>query len=128
MKGFVLTSRYAVGMTVQYAILFALIPLYTLRLSTAEFGAWAVLLITVTLIVQAVLNPVSNGLERFFYHPNYRDAPDHGGVWEGGDCTYRMVRGGAFNSPPPSIRSAKRAKRKSDRGYDTVGMRLVRER
>lgn len=61
------------------------------------------------------------------YHPNYQGAPDNGQPWEGGDCSYRMVRGGAYNSPPPSIRTAKRAKRKSGRGYDTVGIRVVRE-
>ena len=61
------------------------------------------------------------------YHRNYQGAPDDGRSWEGGDCSYRMVRGGAYNSPPPSIRTAKRAKRKSGRGYDTVGIRVVRE-
>jgi formylglycine-generating enzyme required for sulfatase activity len=62
------------------------------------------------------------------YHRNYQGAPDDGRSWDGGDCSYRMVRGGAYNSPPPSIRTAKRAKRKFGRGYDTIGIRVVRER
>ncbi len=61
------------------------------------------------------------------YHDNYQGAPDDGDVWEGGDCRYRVVRGGAFDSPPPSIRRTKRAKAKSTSGYDTVGIRLARD-
>ena len=61
------------------------------------------------------------------YHVNYLGAPDDGSVWEGGDCNYRVVRGGAYNSPPPSIRVMKRDKRVATERYDTVGIRLARD-
>jgi formylglycine-generating enzyme required for sulfatase activity/serine/threonine protein phosphatase PrpC len=61
------------------------------------------------------------------WHPNYQDAPTDGSVWEGGDCTYRVVRGGSFLNTGKSIRAKKRTKWKSQRGYDSVGFRVVRE-
>ncbi len=61
------------------------------------------------------------------WHDNYNGAPADGSVWEGGDCNYRVVRGGAYLSPQQSIRNAKRDKLKSDAGYDHVGIRLARE-
>jgi formylglycine-generating enzyme required for sulfatase activity/serine/threonine protein phosphatase PrpC len=61
------------------------------------------------------------------WHENYKGAPTDNETWEGGDCTYRAVRGGAYISPQQSIRSAKRDKLKSDSGYDHVGIRIARE-
>jgi len=61
------------------------------------------------------------------WHENYKGAPSDSEVWEGGDCAYRAVRGGAYISPQQSIRSAKRDKLKSDSGYDHVGIRIARE-
>jgi len=61
------------------------------------------------------------------WHETYNGAPTDGGVWEGGDCVYRIARGGAFSSPPESIRHAKRDRYKSDQTYDHIGIRLVRE-
>jgi len=61
------------------------------------------------------------------WHENYKGAPSDSGVWEGGNCTFRAVRGGAYLSPQQSIRSAKRDKLKSDAGYDHVGIRLARD-
>jgi len=61
------------------------------------------------------------------WHENYKGAPSDSEVWEGGDCTYRAVRGGAYLSPQQSIRHAKRDKLKSDAGYDHVGIRLGRD-
>ena len=61
------------------------------------------------------------------WHPNYQDAPTDGSVWEGGDCTYRVARGGSFLNTGKSIRAKKRRKWKSQRGYDSVGFRVVRE-
>jgi formylglycine-generating enzyme required for sulfatase activity/serine/threonine protein phosphatase PrpC len=61
------------------------------------------------------------------WHETYNGAPTDGGVWEGGDCVYRIARGGAFSSPPESIRHAKRDRYKSDQMYDHIGIRLVRE-
>jgi formylglycine-generating enzyme required for sulfatase activity/serine/threonine protein phosphatase PrpC len=61
------------------------------------------------------------------WHDNYNGAPSDGGVWEGGDCTFRIARGGAYSSPPQSIRHAKRDRFKSDQTYDHIGIRVVRD-
>jgi len=61
------------------------------------------------------------------WHGDYKGAPVDGEVWEGGNCTFRAVRGGAYISPQQSIRSAKRDKLKSDAEYDHVGIRIARE-
>ena len=61
------------------------------------------------------------------WHPNYQDAPTDGSVWEGGDCTNRVARGGSFLNTGKSIRAKARSKWKSQRGYDSVGIRVVRE-
>ena len=61
------------------------------------------------------------------WHDNYKGAPTDGSVWEGGDCTFRVARGGAYSSPPQSIRHAKRDKYKSDQAYDLIGIRIVRD-
>ena len=62
------------------------------------------------------------------WHPNYQDAPTDGSVWEGGDCSHRVARGGSFLNTGKSIRAKKRTKWKSQKGYDSVGFRVVRER
>jgi len=61
------------------------------------------------------------------FHENYDGAPADGAVWAGGDCSLRVVRGGAYSSPPPALRHASRDKLASGQGYDNVGIRLVRE-
>jgi formylglycine-generating enzyme required for sulfatase activity/serine/threonine protein phosphatase PrpC len=61
------------------------------------------------------------------WHDNYNGAPTDGSAWEGGDCAYRIARGGAFSSPPQSIRHAKRDRFKSDQVYDHIGFRVMRE-
>ncbi len=61
------------------------------------------------------------------WHDNYKKAPKYAEVWEGGDCAYRVTRGGAYSTPPQSIRSQKRDKFKSDQAYDHIGIRVVRE-
>ncbi|RME34185.1 MAG: hypothetical protein D6786_05640 [Gammaproteobacteria bacterium] len=61
------------------------------------------------------------------WHPDYKGAPDDGSVWEGGDCSRRVARGGSFSSAPPSLRSAKRDSYPGNRRYDNIGIRLVRE-
>lgn len=59
------------------------------------------------------------------YHPSYEGAPADGSVWEGGDCSVRVVRGGHFSSPAPTARA--RDTRRPDGGYPDVGIRVVRE-
>jgi formylglycine-generating enzyme required for sulfatase activity/serine/threonine protein phosphatase PrpC len=61
------------------------------------------------------------------WHKNYKDAPTEAEVWEGGDCTFRAVRGGAYSTPPQSIQHIKRDKFKSDKAYDHIGIRVLRE-
>jgi formylglycine-generating enzyme required for sulfatase activity/serine/threonine protein phosphatase PrpC len=61
------------------------------------------------------------------WHPNYKGAPSDESVWEGGDCTQRVVRGGAFISPEQSLRTASRDKYKSNSSYEFIGIRVARE-
>ena len=61
------------------------------------------------------------------YHRNYQGAPTDGSVWEGGDCSVRVVRGGAFRSPASSMRVENREKFPSGKGQYNVGIRVVRE-
>ena len=61
------------------------------------------------------------------YHKNYKDAPEDGSAWEGGDCSKRVVRGGAYGSTGKSLRATKRAKRTATKGTDEVGIRVVRD-
>ena len=61
------------------------------------------------------------------WHANYRDAPVDASVWEGGDCSLRVVRGGGFDSPSPSIRPRARAGVPATRPRDAVGFRVARD-
>ena len=61
------------------------------------------------------------------YHRNYQGAPEDGSVWEGGDCSVRVVRGGAFRSPATSMRVENREKFPSNQGQYNVGIRLARD-
>ena len=61
------------------------------------------------------------------WHEDYNGAPATGAVWEGGDCTTRVVRGGSYNSPPQSIRHAKRDRFDANNRYDNIGFRVTRE-
>jgi formylglycine-generating enzyme required for sulfatase activity len=61
------------------------------------------------------------------YHRDYKDAPDDGSVWEGGDCKVRIVRGGSYGSPANSMRAENRDKFKSEKGQYNVGIRVARD-
>lgn len=61
------------------------------------------------------------------WHKNYENAPSDNDVWEGGECRYRVIRGGSYGSPVQSIRNTKRDKLTSNRSYDHVGFRIARE-
>jgi formylglycine-generating enzyme required for sulfatase activity/serine/threonine protein phosphatase PrpC len=61
------------------------------------------------------------------WHKDYNGAPSDGSVWKGGDCSYRVVRGGSYGSPAASIRHSKRDKFKADSRYDFIGIRVVRD-
>ena len=62
------------------------------------------------------------------YNKNYAGAPTDGSVYEGGDCSVRGVRGGAYSSGPKALRSSSRSKFRFDAGNDSIGIRTVRER
>lgn len=61
------------------------------------------------------------------YHRNYTGAPSDGSVWEGGDCSVRVARGGAYRSPSASMRVENRETFPSSKGQYNVGIRLVRD-
>lgn len=61
------------------------------------------------------------------WNNSYQGAPTDGSAWLEGDCNYRVVRGGSYLSPPPSIRSARRDRFRAASTYDTIGIRVVRE-
>jgi len=61
------------------------------------------------------------------YNKNYEGAPTDGSVFEGGDCSVRVIRGGAYSSGPKALRSSARAKFRYDIGNDNIGIRIVRE-
>ncbi len=60
------------------------------------------------------------------WHRNYADAPSTGELRTGGDCSYRTVRGGSFESPQSSLRSQRRDKYGAKNTYDNIGFRVVR--
>lgn len=62
------------------------------------------------------------------YHKNYEGAPTDGTVFEGGDCSVRVLRGGGFSSGPDKLRSAGRDKFRPDKGNDQTGIRVIRLR
>ncbi len=62
------------------------------------------------------------------YNRNYKGAPVDGSAWvEGGGCSQRIARGGAYDTVSDSVRSAKRNKFTPDVSLDNVGLRVVRE-
>ena len=73
MRPLLLTSRYALGMIMQQALLFVLVPFCTGYLQPGQLGAWALLQVTVILLIQLVAAPVGAALTRFYYHPKYKD-------------------------------------------------------
>jgi len=61
------------------------------------------------------------------WHPNYQDAPGDGSVWEGGDCSQRVVRGGSFSQPSSAMRIQARAAVPATRADDALGFRVARD-
>jgi formylglycine-generating enzyme required for sulfatase activity len=60
-------------------------------------------------------------------HSNYDDAPTDGSAWiEGGNCTYRIDRGGSWNFSPDSLRSAFRDSSPTGQRIDNLGFRVGR--
>lgn len=61
------------------------------------------------------------------YHPSYDMAPADGSVFEGGNCTVRVLRGGGYGSGPDELGSASRDKFRVDKGNDQTGFRVMRK-
>jgi formylglycine-generating enzyme required for sulfatase activity len=61
------------------------------------------------------------------FHRNYDGAPRDGSPWLKGDCSQRMVRGGAFNKPVSSARSTARFQLPVDARFNMLGFRVVRD-
>lgn len=60
------------------------------------------------------------------FHSSYDGAPGDGGVFEGGDCSVRVLRGGGYGSGPDRLTNSARDKLRVERGNDQSGLRVVR--
>ena len=61
------------------------------------------------------------------WHGNYRGAPVDGSAWtSGGDCSWRVLRGGSWNYAPRNLRSADRSRLTTGSRYDSNGFRIAR--
>lgn len=60
------------------------------------------------------------------FHPSYQGAPRGGRIWEGGNCGFRVVRGGAYDTPPEASRVTARKKFRPDTAAANIGFRVVR--
>ncbi|GEM_PF-869908 len=57
---------------------------------------------------------------------SYQDAPQTGNVWPGGNCAWRMARGGSYRRYSAEIRMTKRTKLPPEARSDELGFRVVR--
>ncbi len=62
------------------------------------------------------------------WHDNYEKAPGVGSMWNGGDCSLRMLRGGGWNSPADYARPASRGSYSPQLNDPSNGFRLARGR
>ena len=61
------------------------------------------------------------------WHDNYDGAPSDGSAWlQGGDPSYRVVRGGSWRNEREFVRAAVRFKRNVNVRFDTLGFRVAR--
>jgi formylglycine-generating enzyme required for sulfatase activity len=61
------------------------------------------------------------------WHDSYGGAPADGSAWlEGGDATYRVIRGGSWHNEIELIRAPIRFKRHRKVQFDTLGFRVAR--
>ena len=69
-----LTGTYAVGNLLRKAVQFVLIPITTYYLAPDRYGALALLNVAMVFLGALIEAPlVSGALDRFYYHPSYRD-------------------------------------------------------
>nr|VFJ60662.1 MAG: Formylglycine-generating enzyme, required for sulfatase activity, contains SUMF1/FGE domain [Candidatus Kentron sp. FW] len=63
------------------------------------------------------------------WHEDYRNAPTDGGTWgkeSGGNCSWRVIRGGGWSSEPRRLRSAYRSRNWTSEANILAGFRLAR--
>ncbi len=61
------------------------------------------------------------------WHDSYRGAPVDGSAWtRGGDCGWRVLRGGSWSFIPWDLRSANRGRLTTGTRYNAVGFRVAR--
>ena len=60
------------------------------------------------------------------YNGSYAGAPSDGSVWEDGDCTKRVLRGGSWSFGPSDLRAAFRARSATGYRLYIVGFRVAR--
>src|SRR5262249_15480865 len=60
------------------------------------------------------------------YHDSYARALADGSAWVNGDCSRRVVRGGAWPAPPGVLRSASRFGNTTDLRGNGLGFRVGR--
>ncbi len=61
------------------------------------------------------------------WHSSYEGAPTDGSAWlEGGDPSFRVVRGGSWRNETDLISAAVRVERHINVGFDTLGFRVAR--
>lgn len=60
------------------------------------------------------------------WHDNYNDAPTDGSVWETGDSTSKVYRGGSWQNFAKSSRTSYRTKSIPGHGYSYLGLRLAK--
>ncbi|KGK42547.1 hypothetical protein LH51_06355 [Nitrincola sp. A-D6] len=59
------------------------------------------------------------------YSDNYRDAPEDGSAMLGGDCSYRVIRGGSWFDLARLTRSSSRYRHPEDTARNTWGFRVA---
>ena len=63
------------------------------------------------------------------FHPDYNGAPTDGSAWmkaNGGDCSFRIRRGGSWVRPPDDLRSASRLGNNAVNRSNVLGFRVGR--
>ena len=61
------------------------------------------------------------------WHDSYASAPADGSAWtSGGDCSWRVLRGGSWRNGPGGLRSAARSWTTTGFRDDFVGFRVAR--
>ena len=60
------------------------------------------------------------------WNEDYSGAPTDGSAWLSGDCKYRILRGGSYNSGPRALRVSVRHRERTTVGMAHAGLRVAR--